>query len=193
MLLFVLATLIRMPKLCDKLRREEVTGGWRESGRKSFVPENSKLWDAVWGQFGNLCAPPNRASGDLAAIWRLSGSDLAHITSPHSHPSRVPQARPHTPASAHHCDSLLDVAFVPAFVLVLCSGWRTSTLLDKLTSEEKGVGKRKACNLCTQPAAPCTQAAAPCTQPAAPCTQVAAHVPRLQPHAPRLWSISSGR
>ena len=35
------------------------------------------------------------------------------------------------------------MAFVPAFVLVLCSGWRTTTLLARMR-EKKGVAKRKA-------------------------------------------------
>ena len=35
------------------------------------------------------------------------------------------------------------MAFVPAFVLVLCSGWRTTTLLARMR-EKKGVEKRKA-------------------------------------------------
>ena len=35
------------------------------------------------------------------------------------------------------------MAFVPAFVLVLCSGWRTTTLLARMR-EKKGVTKRKA-------------------------------------------------
>ena len=35
------------------------------------------------------------------------------------------------------------MAFVPAFVLVLCSGWRTTTLLARMR-KKKGVAKRKA-------------------------------------------------
>ena len=59
----------------------------------------------------------------------------------------APRTQPDPPAS---CPSppiprcrLVDVAFVPAFVLVLCSGWRTTTLLARMR-EKKGVEKRKA-------------------------------------------------
>ena len=46
------------------------------------------------------------------------------------------------PAHIPRC-RLVDVAFVPAFVLVLCSGWRTTTLLARMR-KKKGVAKRKA-------------------------------------------------
>ena len=66
LLLLVMATLIRAHKLCSKLRRSEVTDGWRigwnedECEGESFVPSNWPLFFAVWGQFGNLCALSHR-------------------------------------------------------------------------------------------------------------------------------------
>ena len=77
--------------------------------------------------------PPNRAAGDLAAISQLSRPTPR--TQPHS-PVTYPS--PPTPRCR-----LIDFAFVPAFVLVLCSGWRTTTLLARMR-EKKGVEKRKA-------------------------------------------------
>lgn len=64
-LLLVLATLIRACKLCGKLRRSEVTDGWGKNcdgddDDESFVPYNGALFQAVWGQFGNLCALSHR-------------------------------------------------------------------------------------------------------------------------------------
>ena len=65
LLLLVMATLIRAHKLCSKLRRSEVTDGWRkgcddDDDHESFVPYNGALFKAVWGQFGNLCALSHR-------------------------------------------------------------------------------------------------------------------------------------
>ena len=38
---------------------------------------------------------------------------------------------------------LVDLLFVPVFLLIFCSGWRTTTMLAKMR-EKKGVEKRVA-------------------------------------------------